>query len=183
MTEYPASAAERRKTVDKKGCFRYTKFNKREGGKTVEIEIRVKPGLDKPNIVIETPALTPEVEALARALQERALSHTPPLLGFRGEEITALEPGDVLRFYGADKAVFAQTEGGEYRVRERLYELEEALDPRRFVRISQSELVNLKKVTALDLSLTGTIKMTLTGGTVCWVSRRNVKNIKKALGL
>lgn len=149
----------------------------------MEIEIRIKPELDKPNIVIETPVLTPEVEALARALQERALSHTPPLLGFRGDEITALEPADVLRFYGADKAIFAQTEGGEYRVRERLYELEEVLDPRRFVRISQSELVNLKKVTALDLSLTGTIKMTLSGGTVCWVSRRNVKNIKKALGL
>lgn len=148
----------------------------------MEIEIRIVPGLEKPNIVVETPALTPEVEALARSLQVRTLQKGP-LLGFRGEEITALEPGEVLRFYGADKAVFAQTGTGEYRVRERLYELEEVLDPRQFVRISQSELVNLKKVIGLDLSLTGTIKMTLSGGTVCWVSRRNVKNIKRALGL
>ena len=149
----------------------------------MEIEIRILPGLEKPNIVVETSALTPEVEALARALQDRALSGQRPLLGYRGEQVTALEPSEVLRFYGADKAVCAQTGAGEYRVRERLYELEELLDPRRFVRISQSELVNLKKVAALDLSLTGTIKMTLAGGTVCWVSRRNVKNIKKALGL
>lgn len=148
----------------------------------MEIEIRIVPGLEKPNIVVETPTLTPEVEALARSLQVRTLQKGP-LLGFQGEEITALEPGEVLRFYGADKSVFAQTGTGEYRVRERLYELEEVLDPRQFVRISQSELVNLKKITGLDLSLTGTIKMTLSGGTVCWVSRRNVKNIKKALGL
>ncbi|MCI9368421.1 MAG: LytTR family transcriptional regulator, partial [Oscillospiraceae bacterium] len=43
--------------------------------------------------------------------------------------------------------------------------------------------VNLDRVTALDLTLTGTIKMTLEGGTVCWVSRRYVKKIKGALGL
>lgn len=148
----------------------------------MEIEIRIVPEREKPAIVVETPVLTPEVEALARSLQARALQKGP-LLGFRGEEITALEPGDVLRFYGADKSVFAQTGEGEYRVRERLYELEEVLDPRQFVRISQSELVNLRKVTGLDLSLSGTIKMTLADGTVCWVSRRNVRNIKKALGL
>lgn len=53
-----------------------------------------------------------------------------------------------------------------------------------FVRISHSEIVNLKQVTALDLSLAGTIKMTLAGGAaVCWVSRRYVPRIRQALGL
>ena len=52
-----------------------------------------------------------------------------------------------------------------------------------FVRISHSEIVNLRKITALDLSLTGTIRITLAGGTVCYASRRYVKKIKEALGL
>ena len=39
------------------------------------------------------------------------------------------------------------------------------------------------KVTALDLTLTGTIKLTLRGGGECWVSRRYVKKLKEALGL
>ena len=51
------------------------------------------------------------------------------------------------------------------------------------MRISHSEIVNLKKVTALDLSLTGTIRMTLSDVTACYVSRRYVKKIKEALGL
>ena len=38
-------------------------------------------------------------------------------------------------------------------------------------------------VTALDLSLTGTIKMTLAGETACYVSRRYVKKLKEALRL
>ena len=61
--------------------------------------------------------------------------------------------------------------------------VEVKLDRHTFVRISNSEIINLKKVTALDLTLAGTIKMTLQGGTVCWVSRRYVKKIKEALEL
>ena len=83
-----------------------------------------------------------------------------------------------------DGKTYAVTRSGERcRLKLRLYELEERLDRHTFVRISQSEIVNLRKVTALDLALTGTIRMTLTGGTVCWVSRRSVKKIKEALGL
>ena len=43
--------------------------------------------------------------------------------------------------------------------------------------------MNLKRVTALDLSLTGTIRMTLTGGVTAYVSRRYVKKLKEVLGL
>ena len=41
----------------------------------------------------------------------------------------------------------------------------------------------MTKVTALDLKLSCTIQMTLSGNTVCYVSRRYVKKIKEALGL
>ena len=76
-----------------------------------------------------------------------------------------------------------QTGEAVYTVRERLYELERRLAGRSFARVSHSEIVNLKRVTALDLSLTGTIRMTLTGGVTAYVSRRYVKKIKEVLGL
>ena len=47
----------------------------------------------------------------------------------------------------------------------------------------KASFVNLEMVTALDLSLTGTIQMTLTGGVVTYVSRRYVKKIKQTLNL
>ncbi len=61
--------------------------------------------------------------------------------------------------------------------------LEERLEAWRFARISHSEIVNLRQVTALDLTLTGTIRITLSDGTVCYASRRYVKRIKEVLGL
>ena len=74
-------------------------------------------------------------------------------------------------------------DGRAYTVRLRLYELEERLDRRTFIRVSHSEIVNWERVTALDLSLTGTIRVTLEGGTATYVSRRYVKKIKEVLGI
>lgn len=147
----------------------------------MKVELRLVPERAEPALVVEAPALTPAVEELLRRLEALEDGTLP---GFRGEKAFLLKTADIIRFYGENKAVFAEDGAGErYEVKFRLYELEEKLDSRTFVRISNSEMVNLKQVTALDLTLGGTIKMTLAGGTVCWVSRRNVKNIKRALGL
>ena len=146
----------------------------------MKVEWILDPNQTEPTIVIHAAEKTPELEELVRRLEE---SLPAPLLGFDADKAVPLDLPHVLRFYGEEKGVFAQTVDGVFRVRERLYELEERLDGHTFVRISQSEIVNLKQVTALDLAITGTIKMTLTGGTVCFVSRRYVKKIKEALGL
>ena len=86
-------------------------------------------------------------------------------------------------YYASSGKVFAITEKGEYTLRLRLYELEERLDQNRFVRISNSEIINLKKVKRFDLSLTGTICVSLSDGAVTYVSRRYVSKIKQVLGV
>ena len=146
----------------------------------MNVEVVLEPERTDIQVTIHAPAATPEVEALAvRLLAEESGT----VLGFRGVEAVPLDPADSLRFYGEDKEVRAQTAAGLYTVRQRLYELEERLAALRFARISHSEIVNLRQVTALDLTLTGTIRITLSDGTVCWASRRYVKRIKEVLGL
>lgn len=148
----------------------------------MKVEVRIVPKRDEPIVVIETPALTAEVEALAAQIQRKIPS---ALTLWQGNAAVRCSCADILRFYAEDKGVFAQLSDGQVcTVRSRLYELEEQLDAHTFVRISHSEIVNLKQVTALDLSLSGTIKMTLAGGVaVSYASRRYVKKIKQALGL
>lgn len=80
-------------------------------------------------------------------------------------------------------AVCAGTAEGEYLLRLRLYELENRLDPQRFVRISHAEIVNLDKVRCFDLNLAGTICIRLADGSVTYVSRRYVSKIKQLLGV
>lgn len=146
----------------------------------MELEIKIDPACENPRIVIITAAMTEEVNELMKKLSQ----DTPQVLsGTRDEKIVVLDPADLVRIYASDGKVFAVTGKGEYALRLRLYEAEQRLDGNRFVRISNSEIINLKKVQNFDLSLTGTICVKLSDGTVTYVSRRYVGKIKKILGL
>ena len=147
----------------------------------MNVEIRIVPEREAPGLILEAPALTPQLEALAQRLSNLDDGTLP---GLQGERAFLLDTARLTCLYAQDKGVFARREDGQvFSLRFRLYELEERLDSHTFVRISHSEMVNLKKVTALDLKLSGTIKMSLADGTACYVSRRYVKKIKEALGL
>lgn len=146
----------------------------------MRVELNIDTGVEETKVVVHAPAVTAEVEELLRRLKGKA----PVIAVVREGEAVLLPRGDILCFFTDGKGVSCRTAEGEYTVRRRLYELEEELAGSRFVRVSHSEIVNLDQVTALDLSLSGTIKMTLSGGkAVCYASRRYVKKIKQALGL
>lgn len=146
----------------------------------MKVELKLQPDQTEPKIIILAGAETAQLRELIRRLEKLDLS---PIPAFLGERAVLLEPEDILRFYTDGRWVAAQTTKETYCVRLRLYELEERLDEHQFVRISNSEMVNLKHVTALDLSLAGTIRMTLDGPVSTYVSRRYVKRIKQAIGL
>lgn len=144
----------------------------------MEVEIRLEPGRQEPKIIILAGEESCELRRLAENLSKLTLEPVPVS---HGEEKLLLPQGDFLRFYADGKGVSAQTANGIYAVRLRLYELEERLDKARFVRISNGEIINLDRVTAVDLSLSGTICMTLDGRVQVYVSRRYVKKIKETL--
>ena len=146
----------------------------------MEVELKIEPGRTEPKLILVAGEDTPELRRLVQELS--GLSYAPVQV-WREERSRSFPQSSFLRFFTVGKGVAAQTEEGEWGVRLRLYELEERLDSRKFVRISNSEIINLDRVTAVDLSVTGTIRMTLDGTTECYVSRRYVKKIKETLQL
>ena len=146
----------------------------------MQVEIKMDSSLKEPKIIILTDRMTDEV----RALFQKLSSKSPQLLmGICGDTVKILDPVKTIRFYTNCKKVLASTPEGEYPLRLRLYELEERLDSSLFVRISHSEIINLKMVKSFDLSLSGTICVLLSDGTVTYVSRRYVAKIKQVLGI
>ena len=114
---------------------------------------------------------------------EKLNGMTTVISGTKDDKVEILEQDSLIRLYAEGGKIFAVTENGLYQLRLRLYELEERLDAGRFVRISNSEIVNLKKVRSIDLSFAGTICMEMSNRQVSYVSRRYVSKIKKILGL
>ncbi len=124
--------------------------------------------------------MTDEIQNIVKKLSDE----TPQVLcGFKDDTLEILEQSDMLRIYAVSGKVFASSANSEYSLRLRLYELEERLDKNKFVRISNSEIINLKKVKSFDLSFAGTICVTLSNGAVTYVSRRYVAKIKQVLGI
>lgn len=124
--------------------------------------------------------MTAEVSEIARRIEGTGRKR---VMGFRDDEMCFVGYDDILRFEAMNQKVFAQTKEGALRIKQRLYELEEALVGTPFVRISNSEIVNFDKVASLDLSMTGILILKFKNGDKSYVSRRYVKKIKDYLGL
>lgn len=146
----------------------------------MQIEIKIDSSYAEPKIIILTAAVTEDVNKIVAKLSKE----TPQIIsGSKNEKVEVIEQGDLIRVYANAGKVYAVTDKGEYTIRLRLYEMEERLNFNQFVRISNSEIINLKKVENFDLSFTGTICVKLVNGTTTYVSRRYVSKIKTILGI
>ncbi len=146
----------------------------------MQVEVKIDASAETPKVIILTSKITEEIDALVHTLSE---SDPKVIAGFREDIVTVLDEQDILRIYAANGKVYAVLSSGEYILRLRLYELEERLKSSRFVRISNSEIINLKKVKSFDLSFSGTICVMLADGSKTYVSRRYVSKIKEVLGI
>ena len=146
----------------------------------MQFEVKIDETVTEPKVLILTDKITNEVNDLVRRLTE---NERQILAGFQGDTVTLLDEKELLRIYAAGGKVYAAAAVGEYLLRLRLYELEDRLRPFSFVRISNSEIINLKQVRSFDLSFAGTICVTLNDGSKAYVSRRYVPKIKEVLGL
>lgn len=146
----------------------------------MQVEIKIDASCSEPKVIILTDTMTEEVNAIVQKLSDRNL---PIISGTKDGKTKILEQDELFRIYAGGGKVFAETNYGEYLLRLRLYEAEDRLNPAQFVRISNSEIIHLKKVKNFDLSFVGTISVEMANGTTTYVSRRYVAKIKKLLGL
>jgi DNA-binding LytR/AlgR family response regulator len=151
-----------------------------KGGKHMKIEVQIDLMCTEPKIIIITNEVGDEINAIIKKLED---VQPKIIAGFKNDTVQVLEPNDIFRVYASSGKVFVETSNGDYTLNLRLYEVEQRLDNRLFLRISNSEIINLKKVKDFDLSFTGTICVSLLNGTITYASRRYVSKIKKVLGI
>lgn len=146
----------------------------------MDVEVLIEKNRLKPKVVIHTGEMTPEISELVKRMTEYS-EHV--LVGHKNEELILLRLEDIYRIYAQGQKVYVQTQKETALLKFRLYELEERLAGTQLIRISNSEIVNLKKVKSLDLSISGTISMKFDNGEKSFVSRRYVDKIKSFIGI
>ena len=146
----------------------------------MKVDIRLDGGYDEPLAVIYTSEITDEVTEAIKRLKDTG---NDIITGFNEDSAEIISPDDIYRVYAESQKVIAVTDKGMFRLRMRLYQVEERLAGRKFARISNSEIINLSKTANFDLSFAGTIQVKMKNGDTTFVSRRYVSEIKKILGI
>lgn len=144
-----------------------------------KVRLELDPALEGIEVLIRAPEENGEVSALLELL-----GASP------SDTVTVFDGNGLIRALAADQIVSASvdgklvnivTEGGSWYTRRTLQSLEDALDKRRFLRVSRYEIVNLTKVRRYDFTVAGTLRLELAGGMETWASRRCIPEIRRRL--
>ena len=121
-----------------------------------------------------------EVENLVRAIN----SSGDALYGINEKGDTEMVyVSQILYFEAVDRDVFAYRASGVYRIRNTLYELEDDLKGKLFVRISKSTIVNIKAIKSIAPEDFRRIKLLLNNGEYLVVSRSYANDFRTAIGM
>ena len=148
----------------------------------MRVEIRLSSDIYEPYVIINTGTLTPEVEELAKRIENE--KSTGNVLAVKRENlIYILEPNEVqiVRTEG-NEIVAYNTEKQRFIIEKRLYEIETLLGPQ-FIRISKSAIVNIRKIDHVDVRFSGMMNVVMKNGINEYISRRHMGDFKKRLGL
>jgi len=127
-----------------------------------------------------------------RELLARLTAVTAPQPGYpdriasrTGERVEFVELARVTHFFANDKLTYAATQAKNYVVDHTIQELENKLDPRRFIRIHRATLLNADYVHELHAWFAGRMMVRLKDEkkTELTVSRDRVKALKQRLGI
>ncbi len=131
------------------------------------------------------PDLQALITQLRSAIEPRDVKYPDRVSSRTGERIEFVELNRITHFYASDKLTFAATSAKSHAIDLTIAELEQKLDPRKFVRIHRGTLVNVDYVHELHSWFGGKMLLRLKDEkkTELAVSRDRAKEIKERLGL
>lgn len=128
--------------------------------------------------------LAPVLAELAASLREPRRGYPSRIASRRGDHIRFIDISRITHFYSQDKLTYAATLDECYVVDRSVGELEEELDPARFVRIHRAVLLNADFIDEIHAWFGGRLLVRLKDGkrTELTVARERVKALRERLG-
>ncbi len=119
---------------------------------------------------------------LVEDIEALVLSSEIDINGTYDSEIIKIDINDVVCFISENNKVFALIGDKKYQIKYRLYQIEE-LNLNLFIKINQSCLANKTKIKKFETTIGGALKVVFKNGYIDYIARRELKNVKKRMGL
>ena len=149
------------------------------------MEVKVYTNISKKyeniEICLNAPEINEEVKKIENDLRLSFNKTIKEVLGVQGNDIYIINIEDVIKFYSEDKNNFCKTKDGVYKLKEKMYFLEDALPKNSFIRISNSVIINVKHIKCFNTDIIGKIAVKFNDDTEEYVSKRKIPDVMKFL--
>ena len=145
----------------------------------MKINLDIDGKYDDTEVIIRAPHLNNDIERMVAMMRMIDMQ----IAVRRDGETILLETDKILYVEAVDRKTFVYTSSDTYESELKLYELEQELIERDFLRISKQSIVNLRKIKSLKTDVNRKIRITLQNGEQIVVSRMYSDELRRKLGL
>lgn len=149
------------------------------------MEIKVRTNISSEyqdiDIIINAPKKNEEVQILENLLLTKSQKTIDQIIAIQNNDIFIVNISDIIIFFSEEKNNYCKTKDGIFKIKEKLYYLEEILPSKDFIRISNSAIININQVKCFNTSIIGKIIVKFKDGSEESVSRRKTSEIMKFL--
>lgn len=131
-------------------------------------------------IIIESPNLSNEVQNFINYI-ENINDFPNQIVARKNNNIHFIDLKSIICFFSENKYNYLRTIDGTYKIKYKLYELEELLNNQKFIRISKSCIINIDQVKYFNIGILNTILVELKDNTKEVVTKKYFKSIMKLL--
>lgn len=146
----------------------------------MKIKIEIEPDLLEDEVIIRCGSMSEDINRLYQTITDASFS-APKVAFYKNNDAYFFPLSHVLFFETEGDYVYAHTEKDVYRVKMRLYELEEAL-PKEFIRSSKSAILNIEHIFSINRSVSSSSLVQFKNSRKqVYVSRFYYKGLKQRL--
>jgi DNA-binding LytR/AlgR family response regulator len=145
----------------------------------VKIDIDINDQYPETSVTIHAPRLSQDIEKLIAMMRMLDMQVSAEKNG----ETYILDANKILYIEAVERKTFIYTETEMYESELKLYEVEEQLLERDFLRVSKQTIVNLRMIKSLKADINRKIRLTLQNGEQIMVSRMYSDELRQKLGV
>ena len=145
----------------------------------MKINLDIDGKYDDTEVIIRAPHLNNDIERMVAMMRMIDMQ----IAVRKDNETYLLETEKILYIEAVDRRTFVYTNSENYESELKLYEIEQELTERDFLRISKNSIVNLRKIKSLKTDVNRKIRITLQNGEQIVVSRMYSDELRRKLGL
>ena len=145
----------------------------------MKINLDIDGKYDDTEVIIRAPHLNNDIERMVAMMRMIDMQ----IVVRKDNETYLLDADKILYIEAVDRKTFVYTNSENYESELKLYELEQQLTERDFLRISKQTIVNLRKIKSLKTDVNRKIRITLQNGEQIVVSRMYSDDLRRKLGL